>query len=493
MLTDSVSMIPFALLSGFLYCRDEEVIEVRITELAENGFCFRTAQKVNFIEKIELHFYEEQDKKFRVIAIDHPRPLEVSSDEFSYTYEVQVHGLDEVKREQPCISDAKSKISASTTMYSTAVQDLIQQYYHYIQLKMSGDDASLSEVYTGYPAHLDEQITKDFAKQKHAWLRETFDMHMEEKDSDSKKIAGIDSYKNLEHPLLEDCELAIQLDHSTYYEKYLNHPIADFMKMYWEENTFSNHWLSKKRVTRLYIGNEFCHNLFPNWNQLICMLEKARSEGLDVTISFTYLREELLSQTEQGINQLYDWCKKMNFPIELVINDWGMLPLIQKKTDLFTPVLGVLLNKRRKDPRIKYKAKCDKELEQFMCNSLNNDFYQENLQEKYGMNRYEYESCGYPIEIPKGRHSLHIPFYQTNTSQYCPLYARCKEGRRGKQRFVNGCSEYCSEYVFSYPDHLHMVGRFNSLFGYDTEILGVNSLLPYYVEHGIDRIVMNFM
>ena len=46
-------------------------------------------------------------------------------------------------------------------------------------------------------------------------------------------------------------------------------------------------------------------------------------------------------------------------------------------------------------------------------------------------------------------------------------------------------------YVFAYPKHLKMVGRYNSLFGYDEKILWDEKQLRDYLEQGIDRIVVN--
>ena len=64
----------------------------------------------------------------------------------------------------------------------------------------------------------------------------------------------------------------------------------------------------------------------------------------------------------------------------------------------------------------------------FQQNSLNAGFYRDFLAEEFHIHRYEWESCGYPQELPPGKNSLHLPFYQTNTSQYCPLYALCTTG-----------------------------------------------------------------
>ena len=40
--------------------------------------------------------------------------------------------------------------------------------------------------------------------------------------------------------------------------------------------------------------------------------------------------------------------------MEIQVNDWAMAEMIKEKS-LLIPVLGILLNKRRKDPRLHYK------------------------------------------------------------------------------------------------------------------------------------------
>ena len=44
-----------------------------------------------------------------------------------------------------------------------------------------------------------------------------------------------------------------------------------------------------------------------------------------------------------------------------------------------------------------------------------------------------------------------------------------------------------------YPKHLKLVGRYNSLFGYDAKILEDPAILEYYLNQGITQLVMNWM
>lgn len=112
------------------------------------------------------------------------------------------------------------------------------------------------------------------------------------------------------------------------------------------------------------------------------------------------------------------------------------------------------------------------------------------------MERYEWESCGDTStrKFPEGKNSMHLPFYQTNTSQYCPMYATCVKGSRGTQVPVRKCPRFCEKQAFLYPEHLRMVGRYNSLFGIDLTVWQESEVMgKTYGLCGIDRIVMNLL
>ena len=100
----------------------------------------------------------------------------------------------------------------------------------------------------------------------------------------------------------------------------------------------------------------------------------------------------------------------------------------------------------------------------------------------------EWESCGYEQKFPdpaakmKVENHLHLPFYQTNTSQYCTLYAGSAYGDRSVQHLLTSCDKRCEWQAYLYPQHLEMVGRYNSLFGRDHEILERAGIVPCDLE-----------
>ena len=70
----------------------------------------------------------------------------------------------------------------------------------------------------------------------------------------------------------------------------------------------------------------------------------------------------------------------------------------------------------------------------------------------------------------------------------------CTKGSRGAQTPVRECSGFCEKQAFLYPEHLRMVGRYNSLFGVDLDVWRrTEELKKTYVLIGVNRVVMNLL
>ena len=148
-------MFPFALISGYITEDFGQRLEVRILELEEDRAVFRTADRIGTVSRLEVYFYDDRAGQYDGIVLEHPAVTEILSKrgadparQFYFEYEVQI----------------------AEESYKKAVQKLYVAYDHYIQKKLAGDDAALSEDYTGYPAKLDDVITTDFEKQRAAWF-----------------------------------------------------------------------------------------------------------------------------------------------------------------------------------------------------------------------------------------------------------------------------------------------------------------------------------
>lgn len=423
--------------------------EVPIEQLAYEGFSFRVPEPMEQLKNIELKFYQYNSNQYQsVTLLDYQSSVEEKK--FFYQYVILTHQID----------------------YLKAAQEIISDYSNYVGLKLDGDDEELSAKMTGLPLGGWEDFYETFEEQKMDWL------------SPMPK----DTYQ-----LCTPYELALTIDSPEKYQDYLNMEIEEFQKKWLEKNYLGDHPLFQTTASRLYVGNQFCHNLFPEKSCFLRILKKAQEENLQVTVATTYMREECLEETERLWEDIYQWCQENEMALEVVVNDWGMVKRLETWSDLFTLSLGVLLNKRRKDPRMEYKNGFLEKQDLMLENGFSHWSYQEYLKKRWNICRYEVETCGYVYEIPRGRSSLHVPYYQTNTSQYCTLYAKLMHGERGNQRLIKNCANYCSQWVFLYPKSFNMVGINNSLFGFDNKILTDEKYLHGWIEQGVDRIVLDLL
>lgn len=447
MTNEEIEFMPSGLAVCIIDGKETRIIKISPTELV-----VRTADKVQGETNIKMSFYIFNKNIYDEIELRDYEIRNIEAGEFYYTYSI-------------VIKDAS---------YSEKALRIIRDYSKYVTMKTYGDGNEFSRDMTGYPEELDYDYYKFYSDQKYEWLSRL-------------------NYQNWDKALLESFELAIVMDNDRLYKDFLEYDVESFKKNYLEENYISNHPFFEKKIDRIYVGSQFCHNLFPKKKVLMEIMDKAFREGVKVTVCFTYLRQYLIEDVKDILEDLYIWCRSHEEKIEIVINDWGFSELIEGKKDYFGLNLGVLLNKRRKDPRYVYKNGFKEDNGLIAKSGINSSVFMEFLDE-CGISRYEYESCGYRVEIAKEKgNSINLPFYVTNTSQYCPLYAMCVNLDRGCQSLVTDCPKFCRDYVFMYPKHLRMIGRYNSLFGFDDSLLEDPEKLENYIKRGVDRVVLNFI
>lgn len=460
----AVEMIPFGLLAGFY-----GEMEIRITKLSEEGFCFRVCAASEIIklqEKIRICFYDLQQTRYQEIIVTPAAWMVEKRTEFFLSYAVAVQQED----------------------YCFAVRKLFLEYDRYIRLKLEADDSTLAKQMSGYPADEDEAFAESFQQQMNLW----FDAGKEAVEKKAFKKGGIQKAAEKEvseqvqkQPEPDMPEFALSLDHPRAYRQFLNQDPGSFLTEYLKCYPFLQDWVQNRKVKRLYIGNAFCHLLFPEEPMLFALLEKAKRNDLQVTLAFSYVREYQLQKLQWLLENLQKWCTKEETSLEIEVNDWGMAEMLRCDLPDLIPCYGRMLNKRKKDPRMTYKKGNPELLRE---NSLNAEFYRRALEQKFGIHGFEWESCGYEQSFPErtaklpAENHLHLPFYQTNTSQYCTLFSESEYGNRGRQHLLTDCDQRCELLTYLYPCHLRMVGRYNSLFGIDLKILGQAGIVPYDPE-----------
>jgi len=278
---------------------------------------------------------------------------------------------------------------------------------------------------------------------------------------------------------------------TTSYRQFLKKPKLLFFTDIIKDKQICQMEFGKTKINRLYIGNEFCLNLFPEENILQNCLDKANDEDLLVTIVLPYIREDSVGKVEKIISLLHNWQLKRSKSLEVLINDWGLLYFLKKNYPEFQLLWGRLINKKLKDPKLKWKWGKELFKDKLAENSINTEYFWSLLQ-RWDVKRFEFDAFNKRPHGFEGQLSFHWPYYQTNTSLYCPLNAECKTYNPTKQKTVASCPQYCNDFIYLYPDHLKLFGKGNSVFGFNDEIFAANKIYKQLILNGYDRLVFNF-
>lgn len=443
-------MIPFAILSGKIKTRTDEK-EIRLLELSPDYFTFRLlkeqAQKyeqqlsdAGQQGNIVLSFFQFQKRSYHEVILDCTKDIV----KIELMPQKQMEGL-----------VCEICVDVKNEEYRIYTERFNKEYLNYIYLKLDETEADMSKALVGYPSEKEQTYSDTLKKQRAAWTQ----VPNEAKKSLAERVDGI------------------ELDNPAWYQAYLSKPLKDFISLYWESSGWIDIDLCKIawRVPKyFYIGNAYCFHLFPKKTQLEAMLEKTWSDHIFPVCVFAPVEEKDLIKIEEILKLLSDWCQNKCVKIELVINDWGMAGLIRKKyPNHFLLTLGCLLSKQRRDTRMNYVNRNDNEFSKEKS-QIDAPFYRQYLAKHFNITRVSFQNSGidqsfFTPDSMIGM-TLHFPYFQMNTSGWCPLLAMLYRGSRGRQKAVDYCHCECMTYAFEYPDFLCMTGRYNSIFGYNDSI-----------------------
>ena len=351
---------------------------------------------------------------------------------------------------------ASARLSISDPRYAAAVRRSLADLADYVRWRCEGGIERCTQEMTDCPDLTDDNCCASLAEQYDEWF------------GDGAPIAAAPQGR----------ELALTLGDPDQWEAFLHRGDASLWTVYTDRRGVPRSLFPGEEPQRLYIGSASCSELFPELAYLSKLLDKAARDGLAVTLLLPPLR----TGSVHRVDALMELLAARNQAVELAVNDWGMLERAAKRPDCAELVLGPLLNKLRRDPRMVWKPGYEAHRDLFAENSLNDPAFRDFLG-SLGVHRFEYEACGREIRIPEGRHSLHLPFCHTNASAWCTLKARCETGNRGAQGPVEGCPGFCRDNAFLYPRPLRLIGRGNALLMLQRSI---NTLTPQ-----IDRLVYN--
>lgn len=200
------------------------------------------------------------------------------------------------------------------------------------------------------------------------------------------------------------------------------------------------------KYRRLYFGNEFCQHLIPSLEDLKFVMNFVSKQQMDFTLVTPYV-------TNKGIEILWPILEYVigNFSeTEIVINDWGFLEIARNEFHCSNFVLGRLLSKQKRGPRIlNLMGKVpDSMIQHFRESNVDNPALSNFLINK-GIKRVELDNLlqGISRTAPLLKGSLYIPFAYITTTRFC-LTSSCEDRVNRPLRSIIPCNKACQKYTF---------------------------------------------
>lgn len=103
------------------------------------------------------------------------------------------------------------------------------------------------------------------------------------------------------------------------------------------------------QFSRLYFGTEFCERLLPRVRDVQRACDVAAARNLAFSYVTPYVTDRGLARMRPALHHLVS---RRDDRIEVVVNDWGTLRLLRREFPALRPVLGRLMNRMLRDPRI---------------------------------------------------------------------------------------------------------------------------------------------
>ena len=195
--------------------------------------------------------------------------------------------------------------------------------------------------------------------------------------------------------------------------------------------------------SRVYFGAEFCERLLPTPGEVARALRFCREKDKAFTLAMPCL-------TDRGLAGARKLLARLPEGTEVVLNDWGLLEDLEEFN--LTPVLGRLLVKYRRDPRVEevygIPAQCGCVLH---SSALTQERFAGFLR-KLGVCRIELDNP--PFRVDHGslrgfRVSVHLPYVYVTTGRQC-LTNYFADGVFG----IRPCGKACLRHSFTWesPD-----------------------------------------
>lgn len=471
-------MIPYALFMFKIIWEDEK-IDIRALDVMNEGFAFRMPlryeEKLSVNHRYEVSFLDLSSKKYTEYEIS--GNVKKSGDEYIF--------------------------SSKDDRFNSDFKSLLNNYMRMVRLKSEYDDVEVMEELTG--VKLSDEYSDSYTEKLYYVNR------YNKNDGECvERTNASESYVNskAENVTLELCkpkgpeflrllpvDIAISLDEPALWENFLRQESFDnFVNYYWNYNSLNGYSITKFKVTHVYIGNQFCHNLFPGNEILDKLIRKVWKLGLKPVIVLAPVAQGRIAHTKEVLKLVGGNNYISN--IELVVNDYGVPMLLKELNDMgevtrnfFELTSGVLLNKRKKDPRIDWLSVGQGIKHSNYENFSNDEAVAQYLRDVFDISKISCDVSSYPVKMSILPTVMHMPLYQTNTSD-CMIKSIVEGCGRGDKVDTMNCPGYCMEHRICFSTNIPLIGRWNTIFGESYESLDDFERINKIINDGLVRIVL---
>ena len=210
--------------------------------------------------------------------------------------------------------------------------------------------------------------------------------------------------------------------------------------------------MSDDPSSHAYFGAEFCEALMPSRSALLAA-SRRHAAG-----SFTYVTPPVGEAALSRLQGHLELLATEGRPVEVVVNDWGALRLVRATSPLLRPVLGRLLNRMLRDPRVTPLFDTDvvtaAAAEASRQNAFTSPGYAAHLR-AHGVEVVELDNLYQGIDIDFAevglRPALHVPFGVVASGPAC-FFAGIHQPKHEKFMSETPCQLECRTYAAQMTD-----------------------------------------
>lgn len=251
-------------------------------------------------------------------------------------------------------------------------------------------------------------------------------------------------------------------------------------------------------IEGIYFGQETCENLIPS----LKFVEQAVEYCAEKEYLFTFATPYVSPKGMERLRKIFAFLNEHSPDSEVVVNDFGVLHLLNTEFTNLTPVLGRLLIKMKRDPRFSvsgFEVSSDeirnvKRIENNQAQALQGasielSVYQEFLKDKgiervgidtvsQGVDAKALKKWGFPVD-------LYWPWTYITSNRSCTIAAHTQPGKETHPT-DEPCNFQCKKYEFGFRSDKKMlpsVARGNAVW------MNTKSLHMEFFQAGFDRLI----